>query len=112
MLGELLLVLRRIFESRPNFLKHSQNSHFHYNDPALIHSTTVNLLLIMLRSTKKTGNHFSKTAFKENTLEAIQYMYIFKDLRYFQSTQLLTFLSKDRASEPLLFRPRSPIVIK
>ena len=41
MLGELLLVLRRISELRPNFLKHSQNSHFNYNDPTLIHSTTV-----------------------------------------------------------------------
>ena len=41
MLGELLLVFRRISELRANFLKHSQNSHFHYNDPPLIHSTTV-----------------------------------------------------------------------
>ena len=40
-LGELLLVLRMISELRPNFLKHFQNSHFNYNDPALIHSTTV-----------------------------------------------------------------------
>ena len=41
MLGELLLVFRKISELRANFLKHSQNSHFHYNDPALILSTTV-----------------------------------------------------------------------
>ena len=41
MLGELLSVCRRIFGLRPNFLKHSQNSHFDCNDPALIHSSTV-----------------------------------------------------------------------
>ena len=41
MLGELLSICRRIFGLRPNFLKHSQNSHFDCNDPALIHSSTV-----------------------------------------------------------------------
>ena len=41
MLGELLSVCRRIFGLRPNFLKHSQNSHFDCNDPALIHTSTV-----------------------------------------------------------------------
>ena len=44
MLGELLSVWRRIFEFRVDFLKHSQNSQFHYNDPALILSTTVHSL--------------------------------------------------------------------
>ena len=45
MLGELLSVCRRIFGLRPNFLKHSQNSHFDCNDPALIHSSTVHCVI-------------------------------------------------------------------
>jgi hypothetical protein len=49
MLGELLSVCRRIFELRPNFLKHSHNSHFNYNDPALIHSTCVGYMVIVIQ---------------------------------------------------------------
>ena len=41
MLGELLSVCRRIFELRPNFLKHSQNSNFNYKDVYVVASTNV-----------------------------------------------------------------------
>ena len=49
MLGELLSVCRRIFGLRPNFLKHSQNSHLDCNDPALILSSTVGLLFSLFK---------------------------------------------------------------
>ena len=41
MLGELLSVSTRIFELRPNFQKHSRNSHFNYKQGYVVASTTV-----------------------------------------------------------------------
>jgi hypothetical protein len=48
-LGELLSDCRRIFELRPNFLKHSQNSHSNYKYPALIHSTCVAAVTVFFK---------------------------------------------------------------
>ena len=43
-----LEIVQRISELRQNFLKHSQNSHFNYNDPALINSSTVQRIRVDL----------------------------------------------------------------
>jgi hypothetical protein len=100
MLGELLSVCRRIFELRPNFLKHSQNSHLNYKYLALIHSTCVlhcNLLPTntFIRIQKKSYLHFYWNLEKNPPtllliFKKISHLHYYSDLHFYSFSRIVT----------------------